>query len=142
MELVFIPFVSLGEYKFGCSETAFLEHTDVSYIDNAGANGKKMYEYKNMMFRFDNATLTQVAVDNLHFTSSIIFNGVNINTLDMIKQLIVKYKAKESRSHFILSEIGVAITKNIAKLRDVELYIFDRQLLPFWENIHRPITSW
>lgn len=140
LEVDFIPFMSIGEYDFGESEEYFLSQTKLSYHEDRGVNNKKYYNYKNILFRFDKDKLSQVYICNPDI--KIMFNQININTIDGINSLLGQYPVVKSRSHNILLDIGVAVKRDIRTVRDIELYFFDKSLIMYWKNIHRPITSW
>lgn len=138
----FVPFEKLGSFAFGETENEFIKKYNIPYSENTGVNGKKIYEKAGLMFRFDQAALTQVTADNSLFISEITFNSTNINTIDGIKNLLSTGKYIESRAHYIFLELGVAISKDISKIKDVEWFFFDKSLCKYWLNIHRPVTSW
>lgn len=141
-ELLFIPYSSIGDFAFGCSEVDFLRIHNMEYQNNVGVNGKKIYEKDSFIFRFDKDRLTQVYLENIDRVHEVKLNSKNINTLKGVEELLEQYIFIDSKTHFIFPDLGLSIHNNIMELEDLEFFFFDRSLLPFWENIYRPITSW
>lgn len=141
VDLIFIPYKSLGPYHFGDKECEYIQRFNLCNDDKNKEN-KTFYEYEFFLFRFDYSLLSQINIDNSRKQFRIMLNSVNINTLDEINKLLVKNKITESRSHYIFEDLGLAINRKFSKIEDVEYFFFDKKLLQFWKNIYRPITSW
>lgn len=139
-EIIFIPFKSVGVYKFGELEECFLNQTKLSYHDNRGVNGKKYYDCEDIIFRFDQDQLSQICISRPTF--KILFDNIDISTIEGVNFLLDNYPAIKSRSHTIFLSIGVAVRNKINSEKDFEIYFFDKILAKYWKNIHRPITSW
>lgn len=141
-DLIFIPYKSLGPYVFGEKERDFIQIQKLEYSVDFGVNNKKIYEYDSIVFRFDHSLLSQIQIDNSQLFSDIILNSTNINSIDGIKYLLNHYEITESYSHYIIADIGLAISKKNIKIEAAKFFFFSKELLPFWMNIYRPITSW
>ncbi len=132
------PYIKIGNFKFGQSESSFLEENAISSIPSIGVGGKKIYHVDNFVFRFDQSEFTQLHI--AYKSEVIIYKNVNIASQKTISdQLIKQNSIIESRSHYIFPELGVSIGKD---LNNLDFFFFSRKLLPNWKNINRPITSW
>lgn len=141
-DLTFIPYKSLGSYIFGEREKEFVRIQKLEYSIDSGVNNKKIYEYNSIVFRFDNSRLSQIQINNSLLSSKIILNSTNINSIDGINYLLSHYEITESYSHCIIAELGLAINKTNTQMKNTKFFFFSKELLPFWMNIYRPITSW
>lgn len=135
--MVFIPFKQIGDFKFGVSETELTEKEALKSAGSPGVNGKMIYQKNNLVFRFDKGVLTQVHIVDPDFP--VFYNNLDLSRPDNIRNFIKENTGIESRAHFIFPEAGLAIGKD---LKEIDLFFFDEELLKFWKNIHRPITSW
>ncbi|MCW3166946.1 hypothetical protein OMO38_00260 [Chryseobacterium sp. 09-1422] len=134
--MIFIPYKSIGKYEFGMDEHNFIKKHNITSKAGVGVGGKKIYQNDNYIFRFDNNCFSQLNV--LKISSNIIINNIMIEeyiseNVDIQKSII------RSRTHIIFPEIGLAIDK---EEKDREFFFFSENLLKFWTNINRPITSW
>lgn len=139
-DLIFVPYKSLGPYTLGEREREFIQTQNLEYSVNSGVNNKKIYECNSIIFRFDNSRLSQIQIDTSQVSSKIILNSTNINSTDGINYLFKHYEITESYTHYIIAELGLAINK--APIENTKFFFFSKELLPFWMNIYRPLTSW
>ncbi len=135
--MVFIPFKQIGNFKFGESEGKLIEEEGLKSSGKPGVNGKMIYQKNNFVFRFDNSLLTQVQVADPDFP--IFVGGLDLAKPHNIRNYVGENVCIESRAHFIFLDSGLAIGKD---LKEIDLFFFDKALVKFWQNIHRPITSW
>lgn len=133
-KLLFVPYTALGKLQFGKSVQLFAEENNFKVPQKISQ--KEIIEFReNILIRFDREKLTQITINNINI--SILYRDLNIASQSGLNFLLEKEKYVERNSIYVFVNIGVAITKDLKSL-----YFFDKSLLVFWENKHRPITSW
>ena len=128
-----VPYESINGFVFGDTEYAFQERTGLlveNYIR------KNIIKTDSALLSFYDGTLGQVNIKLRHDTE-IKIRGTLIQARDIVQFLRNSEQGIERGFFYVFPKLGISID------RDIEQIIgFDKRIAVYWENIHRPITSW
>ena len=136
-KLLFIPYKSIGDFELNCSLSDVIRKYDIS--NNVIPKVKNIIEINNFVLRFDNEKLTEVTIFNdKKVEFAIYYNEMDISSKKGLTELLSQYEVIErTKSKYLFKELGLVVEKDLSEFR-----FFERSLLKFWVNLHRPITSW
>ena len=97
---------------------------------------KNIIKTDSALLSFYDGTLGQVNIKLRHDTE-IKIRGTLIRARDIVHFLRNSEQVIERGFFYVFPKLGISID------RDIEQIIgFDKRIAVYWENIHRPITSW
>ena len=132
------PFKAVNQYVFDTTIESFKKEYNLTSTPIEGIGGKKVLESASLLFEFYNQVLCSIYVKTPHLFDKILVKDYDLNTQEDIKRLISTEKVLYHAHWIVLPDLGISIEgDNLTKL-----CFYNEYVAPFWENTHRPITSW
>ena len=132
------PFKAVNQFVFNTTLEDFKKEYHLTSTPIEGIGGKKIFESTSFSFEFYNLLLCSIYVKTPHLFDKILVKDYDLNNDKDIKRLISTEKVLYHNHWRVIPALGISLEgDNLTKL-----CFYNEYLSPFWENIHRPITSW
>lgn len=133
-KLNFEPYKVFDKFSFEMSEYDFYE---ILGINNNSDN--KNIEIDGLVFSFKDGKLHQILLDKKTNRNINVFidDFCVTNKEEIINAKITHSHIERRDGRIVFQDLGFSVDKFYQ-----EYYFFGKNLLAFWNNIHRPITSW
>ena len=131
-------FKAVNQFVFNTTLEDFQKEYHLISTPIEGIGGKKIFESISLLFEFYNQLLCSIYVKTPHLFDKILVKDYDLNNDKDIKRLISTEKVLYHAHWIVIPALGISFERdNLTKL-----CFYNEYLSPFWENIHRPITSW
>jgi len=132
------PFKAVNQFVFNTTLEDFQKEYHLTSTPVEGIGGKKIFESTSFLFEFYNQLLCSIYVKTPHLFDKILVKDYDLNNDKDIKRLISTEKVLYHGHWIVIPALGISFERdNLTKL-----CFYNQYVAPFWENIHRPITSW
>lgn len=132
------PFKAVNQFIFNTTLENFKKEYNLTLTPVEGIGGKKIFESTSFSFEFYNQLLCCIYLKTPHLFHKILVKDYNLNDEKDIERLISTEKVLYHNHWRVIPALGISLEgDNLTKL-----CFYNEYLSPFWENIHRPITSW
>jgi hypothetical protein len=142
--MIFIPYVGIGEFRFGDEANKIK-----ALLGQPSAQGTRLkdvsflhYEYeepREFIFRFDNNHLSQITLCS---PAQILYDELDLCVDKDLQQFLVGKKMLARRAYRVLLDVGLSVDGFMGDDEVRHFHLFTKQIQLYWENVHRPITSW
>lgn len=128
-----VPYKSVGDFILGDSSHSVQNRLGLP-VENHLL--KSVIRANSFFLSFYNGTLGQVNLvpdqdAELQIGDTLILVKNSIRLLTKTEEVIHRI------SHYVFPNLGIALHKNLD-----EIVGFDERILKYWQNVHRPISSW
>jgi len=131
-------FKTVNQFVFNTTLEDFQKEYHLISTPIEGIGGKKIFESASLLFEFYNQQLCSIYVKTPHLFDKILVKDYDLNNDKDIKRLISTEKVLYHGHWIVIPALGISFERdNLTKL-----CFYNEYIAPFWENIHRPITSW
>ena len=132
------PFKAVNQFVFNTTLEIFKKEYNLTLAPVEGIGGKKIFESTSFLFEFYNLQLCSIYIKTPHLFDKILVKDYDLNNDKDLKRLISTEKVLYHNHWRVIPALGISLEgDNLTKL-----CFYNEYLSPFWENIHRPITSW
>ncbi|RWX00593.1 hypothetical protein [Flavobacterium cerinum] len=114
--LNFIPYESIGDYRFGVDLSILFELISTDHRGDIDLSSKYIIQYDDMGYRFDKGKFTQLYVNLEVFIGKISMFNTDLTNEIGIELLIAKEPKIERKAHYIFTEFGLTISKDKKEL--------------------------
>ncbi|ERJ72996.1 hypothetical protein HMPREF1556_00284 [Porphyromonas sp. oral taxon 278 str. W7784] len=127
------PYESIGGFMLGATEHAIQKKLALQ-IEHQSR--KSVIRTETFFLSFYDGTLGQVNI-KLGQDTKLQIGDISMPAKDAMRLLLETEQVVERGFYYAFPSLGIALDKDLDQIIG-----FDERILEYWQNIHRPITSW